>query len=116
MIPEDLQKKIETFLGEKRLCDRGYAKPTADDIQLLNQIVCDLIEEKFEPDYDGDLPILFHLVDLTEFERPRWVLIRRVDAGDSDYHNKIIKVHMQNVKRACDDLSLAIRLKELSEG
>lgn len=64
-----LEEALELFLSERRESDNGdWSKPTEDDINLLYGIVYELIEQKFEKDCDGDLPLRFHVEDRTRYQ------------------------------------------------
>jgi hypothetical protein len=72
--PMLLEEAIELFLSEPRESNNGdWSKPTDDDMELLYSIIYELIEQKFERDCDGDLPLKFHVCDRTRFESPCYI-------------------------------------------
>lgn len=65
-----LTKKIEKFLAEKRLSDRGNrAIATKEDMELLHEIINDLLDAKFEEDCDGGRTVEFLLVNRNTHQR-----------------------------------------------
>lgn len=74
MTPE-LKNKIDDFLSEKRESHGDYAEITQQDVNQLNEIVHMLVEEKCDPDPDGDYPIDIHLVNRVRFEPVQFFLI-----------------------------------------
>ena len=64
-----VQEAVELFLSERRSSDHGdWANPTDGDMNLLDEIIYGLIEQKFERDCDGDLPLRYHVLDRTKYE------------------------------------------------
>lgn len=64
------QELIEQFLSEKRRSNRGgWAEVTDKDIKLLDDIICQLVKSKCEPDADGDYPIQVKLINRRTHER-----------------------------------------------
>ena len=58
-----LQTKIDQFLSETWYSDGGWAQVTDQDISDLREIIQLLIENKCQPDTDGDYPIEYALIN-----------------------------------------------------
>lgn len=71
-----LEEALELFLSEPRKAEHSsWAKPTTDDMKLMDAIIYEMIERKFERDCDGGLPINYHVCDRTRFEPLTYVNI-----------------------------------------
>ena len=64
-----LQEGLDLLLSERVNTDNGsWAKPSEDDMDLLWGVVYEILEQKFELDCDGDLPITPFLLDRTRYQ------------------------------------------------
>ncbi len=78
---EDLRKKIEAFLKDKRDGNSDYAPVTDTDLRLLNDIMYLLLRVKFVPDCDGDLPVTYNIVNKHTHQQILFPSIKRTDDG-----------------------------------
>lgn len=53
---QELQEKIDKWLGNYRKSEGGYARITKQDTTDLYEIIFDLIAEKCDVEPDGDIP------------------------------------------------------------
>lgn len=58
-----LTQLLNSFLVERRESSGGFAPVTEKDWEQLHQIVERLLELKFGPDPDGDLPVNYMLIN-----------------------------------------------------
>jgi hypothetical protein len=120
-----LLKKLTAFLAERRKSDGGWAVPTKQDMQQLDSLLYQIIEEKFQRDSDGDLPVRFVLTDLTRYEYFHFRPVLR----DHDYEPgsrfrahpplqrrmEVHGMHMLNLALAHDEAAGSWRLFEMEE-
>lgn len=72
-----LLARVEAFVGDVSFSapGGGWAPVAEGAIDELSGILKDVIACKYQTDADGDVPVEFHLIDRTRFQRPHYFLI-----------------------------------------
>lgn len=74
---KNLLALVEAFVAEPVWAapGGGWAPVAEGDVEKLAKIVSTIIGLKYKTDADGDVPVEFHLIDRTKFQRPHYFLI-----------------------------------------
>lgn len=83
-LPKPLIAALEKFLATRSKSSGGYAPVADKDIEDLNRIVRLLIEKKYEPDPDGDLPVTFRFIDRTKYQGSHFLLIPHLHSASNE--------------------------------
>jgi len=84
MTKQKLHALIDKFLKERKKSTGGYAPVSQEEIDTLCNIVQSLIELKYQPDPDGDVPVEFTIVDRTQYERLGYGPIPYIDKANTE--------------------------------
>lgn len=113
-IPDNLAKKIESFIAIRSKSEGGYSPVSNKDIQDLSSILQSLIEAKYEEDPDGDLPISYQLIDRTKYQTSPYSPMPHTHrlGGDLNALRSALRSAQTNVNIARDNLDQVMRAIE----
>lgn len=97
-----LENLIEKFLSKRKKSDGGWADVTDDELDEFMEIVELLALRKWEPDYQGSLPIKFEVINRHTHYWPMPVWGINHDENQDDLHKmslmvRLITEHMQRM-------------------
>jgi len=111
---QEIHQQLDAFLLDRRKSDGGYAKITQKDITDLGELLRKIIEEKCEPDPEGNRPIEFKLIDRTRFEPMHFVPVayehKAENQGDLD---EILDDHLLNLSIAMNRVETELQVTRL---
>lgn len=108
---EKLLGLIESFLAvRKKGMGGSWPDVTEDEMNELWDILNHIILLKYEKDADGDLPVVYELVDRTKYHRLDYVPIPYTyrDKSEEKYHNALERTSI-NVSMAMRDHDIELR-------
>lgn len=70
-----LQTQLETFLSKRVKIQPGYEQAQADpkDVEILERIIAALCEAKWEPSYEGVVPVQIEVINRSTHEQLNYV-------------------------------------------
>lgn len=115
MKKKTLKAMLDDFMKTRSKCDgSGWAPVAEDDIEKLGKIILRILEEKYERDCDGSIPVEFDLVDRTRFERMHYFKIPyEHKAKTNDERMRILSLLNSNVHNAARALDQHVRTLDI---
>ncbi len=110
-----LNAKLDEFLAEYRTVnDSGWATLTDSDREQLQQFGNLLLQAKFDPDVDGDVPVEIMLNDRTQYQRLHY---QTLPYPTMDRENALERLYLANTNLAIaqEDLDIAVHALEYIE-
>ena len=102
-----LLNQIEKFLSERKKSAGGWAPVSNDEIKQLYNIINLLIEEKYEEDVDGDLPVEVEVINRHLYQRMDFRPVpyrHKIETEDDELcYETSIGINLSNAYRDIDN-------------